>query len=90
METINIGVVERETGLQDAAETGVPLNAELSVELLETVFTPHAPLHDGAVIVRNERVIVPRGDTMVRSGDEVLVLVTSDSEDEVKRLLTGE
>jgi trk system potassium uptake protein TrkA len=41
-------------------------------------------------VIRNERVIVPRGDTMVRSGDEVLVLVTSDSEDEVKRLLTGD
>jgi trk system potassium uptake protein TrkA len=40
-------------------------------------------------VIRNERVIVPRGDTMVRSGDEVLVLVTADSEDEVKRLLTG-
>jgi trk system potassium uptake protein TrkA len=39
-------------------------------------------------VLRNERVIVPRGDTMVRSGDEVLVLVTSDSEDEVKQLLT--
>ena len=41
-------------------------------------------------VLRNERLIVPRGDTMVRSGDEVLVLVTSESEDEVKRLLTGE
>ena len=33
--------------------------------------------------------IVPRGDTMLRAGDEVVVLVTSESEDEVKRLLTG-
>lgn len=40
-------------------------------------------------VLRNERLIVPRGDTMVRSGDEVLVLVTSESEDEVKQLLTG-
>jgi diadenylate cyclase len=50
-------VLERETGLQDAAETGVQLNAELSIELLETLFTPHAPLHDGAVIIRGERVV---------------------------------
>ena len=50
-------VVERETGLQDAAETGIMLDAELSVELLETIFTPHSPLHDGAVIVRHERVV---------------------------------
>ena len=50
-------VLERETGLQDTAETGVMIDAELSVELLETLFTPHAPLHDGGVIVRHERVI---------------------------------
>jgi trk/ktr system potassium uptake protein len=39
-------------------------------------------------VLRNERLIVPRGDTMLRSGDEVIVLVTTESEDEVKRLLT--
>ena len=40
-------------------------------------------------VLRKDRLIVPRGDTMLRAGDEVIVLVTSDSEDEVKRLLTG-
>ena len=40
-------------------------------------------------MLRKERLIVPRGDTMLRAGDEVIVLVTSESEDEVKRLLTG-
>lgn len=50
-------VVERETGLQDAAETGVIVDAELSMELLETIFTPHSPLHDGAAIVRQERLV---------------------------------
>ena len=40
-------------------------------------------------VLRNDRLIVPRGDTMLRVGDEVVVLVTDDSEDEVKRLLTG-
>ena len=50
-------VLERDTGLNDTAETGVKLDAELSPELLETLFTPHAPLHDGAVIIRHERVI---------------------------------
>jgi diadenylate cyclase len=50
-------VLERETGLQDMAEGGVMIDAELSVELLETLFTPHSPLHDGAVIVRHERII---------------------------------
>jgi trk system potassium uptake protein len=40
-------------------------------------------------VIRSERVIVPRGDTVVRTGDEVLVLVTSESEDEVRSLLIG-
>jgi Trk K+ transport system NAD-binding subunit len=34
-------------------------------------------------------VIVPRGDTVVRVGDEVIVLVTADSEDDVRHILTG-
>ena len=63
-------VLERETGLQDAAESGVPIDGELSVELLETLFTPHSPLHDGAVIVRHERVtsagvVLPLSDSGV-------------------------
>ena len=50
-------VIERETGLQDAAESGVMLHAELSAELLRSIFAPRAPLHDGAVIVHGDRVI---------------------------------
>lgn len=49
-------VIERDTGLQDMAETGVLLDSKLSVEILETIFTPRSPLHDGAVIVHNDRV----------------------------------
>jgi trk system potassium uptake protein TrkA len=40
-------------------------------------------------VIRNERVIVPRGDTVIRIGDEVLVLVTSEAEDDVRLLLIG-
>jgi trk system potassium uptake protein len=40
-------------------------------------------------VLRNDRVIVPRGDTRLQAGDEVLVLVTSDSMDEVRKILTG-
>lgn len=40
-------------------------------------------------VVRSERVVVPRGDTVIRAGDEVLVLVTDDSEPDVRRILTG-
>ena len=40
-------------------------------------------------VLRNDRVIVPRGDTRLQAGDEVLVLVTADSIDEVREILTG-
>jgi len=40
-------------------------------------------------LIRDERVVVPRGDTIVRAGDEVLVLVTNDVDDEVRRILIG-
>jgi diadenylate cyclase len=61
-------VIERETGLQDTAETGVMIEADLSVELLGSIFTPRSPLHDGAVIVRGRRIVaagalLPLSDT---------------------------
>ncbi len=40
-------------------------------------------------VVRGDRLIVPRGDTRLSVGDEVLVLVTSDAEDVVQHLLVG-
>ncbi|MGD8555457.1 MAG: diadenylate cyclase CdaA [Anaerolineales bacterium] len=49
--------VERGIRLDEYAETGVPLDAQLSAELLLQVFHPNTPLHDGAVIVRADRVI---------------------------------
>jgi len=50
-------VLERETGLEEIAETGVMLHAELSVDLLRTIFFPKTALHDGAVIVRGDVVV---------------------------------
>jgi diadenylate cyclase len=49
--------LERETGLQEYADTGVSLNADYGVELLLTIFDPHTPLHDGGVIVRGGRIL---------------------------------
>jgi trk/ktr system potassium uptake protein len=40
-------------------------------------------------IVRSEHVVMPRGDSIFEAGDEVLAMVTPDSEDEVRRILTG-
>jgi diadenylate cyclase len=48
-------VIERETGLTEFTETGIPLEALVTTELLTNTFTPNTPLHDGAVIVRNGR-----------------------------------
>lgn len=49
-------VIEREIGLRSYVETGVPLDAQLSYDLLATIFRPSAPLHDGAVIVQRDRI----------------------------------
>ena len=50
-------VLERETGLQEFADNGVLLDAVVTPELLVTAFDPRTMLHDGAVIVRRERVV---------------------------------
>ncbi len=49
-------VIEREIGLRTYIESGVPLDARLSYDLLATLFRPSAPLHDGAVIVQQDRI----------------------------------
>lgn len=49
-------VLERNVGLQNYIDTGVTLSAALSYDLLVTVFDPHTPLHDGAVIIRSYRI----------------------------------
>jgi diadenylate cyclase len=49
-------VIERETGLVDIIDTGTALNAVVSAELLGTIFYPGSPLHDGAVIIRGNRI----------------------------------
>jgi uncharacterized protein (TIGR00159 family) len=50
-------VLERGTRLGEYADTGVKLDSALSVELLLSIFYPHSPLHDGAVIVRGDRIV---------------------------------
>jgi len=48
-------VIARETGLEDIVATGTPLNASLSEYLIQSVFFPGSPMHDGAAIIRNNR-----------------------------------
>ena len=49
--------IEREVGVGEYAETGTPLQARVSAPLLNTIFSPYSPLHDGAVIVRGDMVV---------------------------------
>jgi uncharacterized protein (TIGR00159 family) len=50
-------VLERQTPLGEYADTGIRVDGTLSVEFLLNLFYPHSPLHDGAVIVRGDRVL---------------------------------
>jgi diadenylate cyclase len=50
-------VIERETGLEDYIGTGVRLDAECSTQILQNIFFPNSALHDGAVIIRESRVV---------------------------------
>lgn len=66
-------VIERETGLEEIAESGVMIHADLSADLLETIFAPRTALHDGAVIIRGEQIVaagavLPLAETTVQAG----------------------
>jgi len=50
-------VLERTSGLRHYAELGVPLDALISSDLLESLFHPYSPLHDGAVFIQGDRVV---------------------------------
>ena len=50
--------IQQSTGLEDYIETGIPLDADISGELLINIFIPNTPLHDGAVIIRDNKIAV--------------------------------
>ncbi len=52
-----IVVIERNVGLRTYVETGTPIEAVVSAELIETIFTPPSPLHDGAIVVRGKQIV---------------------------------
>lgn len=66
-------VLERETGLENVAATGVRLDSEVTAELLATIFFTGSPLHDGAVVIRGTRVVaagclLPLAETLPNVG----------------------
>lgn len=50
-------VFERQTGLDEVIATGIPMDAAVTAELLETIFYNGTPLHDGAVVIRHGRIV---------------------------------
>ncbi len=50
-------VFERKTGLADVLDSGTVLDADISSELIENIFYPNTPLHDGAMILRDDRIV---------------------------------
>ena len=65
-------VLERETGLEDAAESGVMIHGDISADLIRTIFSPRTALHDGALIIRGETILaagalLPLSETSVHS-----------------------
>ena len=50
-------VVEREVRLDEYLDTGSPMRATVSADLLATIFSPYSPLHDGAVLVRGDEIV---------------------------------
>ncbi len=50
-------VLEGEVGLQPYVDAGVPMDAKVSAPVLMAIFYPNAPLHDGAVVVRGDRIV---------------------------------
>ena len=49
-------VIERDTKIGDIINTGITLDSEVTAELMINIFTPNTPLHDGAIIIRNNRI----------------------------------
>ena len=64
--------IEQEVDLLTHVDHGTALNADLSAELLTTVFTPYSPLHDGAVIVKRDR-IANAGSVILRLSESPAV-----------------
>lgn len=53
-------VIEHKVGLAEFIESGIQLDAEISTELLKTIFYPGTPLHDMAIVIRGDRMVAGR------------------------------
>ncbi len=53
-------VVEKQTGLNDIISTGIMIDSVVSSKLIETIFVTNTPLHDGAIVIRNDRIVAAK------------------------------
>nr|MBA2700189.1 TIGR00159 family protein [Chloroflexota bacterium] len=65
-------VLERETGLEEVAETGVMIHGDVSCDLIRTIFAPRTALHDGAIIIRGQTIlaagaVLPLSETTIHA-----------------------
>jgi diadenylate cyclase len=65
-------VIERQVGLKNYADSGVALNAQVTVELLMQIFYPNTPLHDGAVIIKEQLVVAAACVMPLPSGENAI------------------
>ena len=84
-------VFERDINIQDIISTGVPMNSEVSPQLLVNLFVPKTPLHDGAVIISNNKIaaaacVLPLADDADRAAigvskesDAIVVVVSEET-----------
>jgi uncharacterized protein (TIGR00159 family) len=52
-----IVVITRQAGLKSITDKGTPMNAEITSELILSIFNPYSPIHDGAIVVTNNRIV---------------------------------
>lgn len=64
-----IVVLERSTGLEDYIESGVRIDAGLNSKLMEGIFYPNSPLHDKAMIIRDQRIVAASCTLPIASAD---------------------
>lgn len=50
-------VIERNTELKDLVEMGIPLDSRITKELITSIFLPYSPIHDGAIIIKGDRIV---------------------------------
>lgn len=53
-------VIKRRDNLNEVIETGIPIDSQVTSELISTIFYPNSPLHDGAVVIEEDRIVAAR------------------------------